>query len=106
VVENGASIDNVTGMNAKFANNNPADELNVVNLENGLGKSYGFPECTTIWNPYANPAGDPQLSKGDQITLRLDPTRDDTWCRNVSNNVPPILSFQVFKLVQSSCKFC
>jgi glucose/arabinose dehydrogenase len=108
VVENGASIDNVTGLTATFVNDNPADELNVVNLETGLGKSYGFPDCTTLWNPDADPIGDPQytlLSKGDQISLHLDPTRNDAWCRGVSNNVPPILSFQVSKLLNYAITF-
>jgi len=96
VVENGASIDNVTGLTATFVNDNPADEINLVNLDGDL-KFYGFPDCTTLWNPKADPIGDPQyvrLHKGDQISLLLEPDRDDAWCSSRANNVPPVLSFQ------------
>lgn len=99
VVENGASIDNVTGLTAAFVNDNPADELNLVTLSaDKEGKFYGFPDCTTLWNPDADPVGDPQytsLAKGSQISLHLLPERGDAWCQNVANNVPPALSFQV-----------
>lgn len=97
VVENGASIDNVTGLTATFVNDNPADEMNLVKV-NGSLDFYGFPDCTTLWNPQADPVGDPQyvgLKKGDQISLMLEPERDDAWCSSAINNVPPVLSFQV-----------
>ncbi|GJJ15126.1 hypothetical protein Clacol_009401 [Clathrus columnatus] len=55
VVENGASIDNISGLTTTFANDNPADELNKVFLDLPP-KSYGFPDCTTLWNPFADPA--------------------------------------------------
>ncbi|KAJ6604961.1 hypothetical protein B0H10DRAFT_1886759 [Mycena sp. CBHHK59/15] len=96
VVENGASIDNVTGLTATFVNDNPADEVNLVTLSGDL-KFYGFPDCTTLWNPQADPVGDPQyvgLERGDQISLLLEPERDDAWCSSSANNVPPVLSFQ------------
>ncbi|KAJ7146382.1 hypothetical protein C8R44DRAFT_864153 [Mycena epipterygia] len=96
VLENGASIDNVTGLTATFVNDNPADEINLVVL-NGDLKFYGFPDCTTLWNPQADPIGDPQyvgLKRGDQISLLLEPERDDAWCSSSANNVPPVLSFQ------------
>ncbi|KAJ7665631.1 hypothetical protein B0H17DRAFT_1210867 [Mycena rosella] len=96
VLENGASIDNVTGLTATFVNDNPADEMNLVTL-NGDLKFYGFPDCTTLWNPRADPVGDPQyvgLHKGDQISLLLEPARGDAWCSSKANNVPPVLSFQ------------
>lgn len=98
VVDNGASIDNVTGLTAAFVNDNPADELEFIDLEKGKGRFYGFPDCTTIWNPDADPVGDPQFTDfrtGEQLSLRLEPQRDDRWCQNVHNNVPPKLSFQV-----------
>ena len=63
-----------------------------------LGHSYGFPDCTTLWNPLADPVGVPQyvgLPKGDQISLNLDPERPDKWCRDPKNNLAPVLSFQV-----------
>ncbi|KAJ7834710.1 hypothetical protein B0H14DRAFT_2798033 [Mycena olivaceomarginata] len=96
VVENGASIDNVTGLTDTFVNDNPADEVNLVHL-NGTLQSYGFPDCTTLWNPQADPIGDPQyvdLLTGDQISLLLEADRDDAWCSSSANNVPSVLSFQ------------
>jgi len=96
VVENGASIDNVTGLTATFVNDNPADEMDLVKVD-GNPNFYGFPDCTTLWNPQADPVGDPQyvgLEKGDQISLMLEPERDDAWCSSAINNVPPVLSFQ------------
>ncbi|KAJ6454541.1 hypothetical protein C8R47DRAFT_1181150 [Mycena vitilis] len=96
VVENGASIDNVTGFTTAFVNDNPADEINLVHMNAGL-KFYGFPDCTTLWNATADPIGDPQythLETGDQISLFLEPERDDTWCASKANNAPPALSIQ------------
>ncbi|KAJ7621516.1 hypothetical protein DFH06DRAFT_1105462 [Mycena polygramma] len=96
VVENGASIDNVTGLTTAFVNDNPADEINLVHMDAGL-KFYGFPDCTTLWNATADPIGDPQyvhLETGDQISLLLEPERDDTWCASPANNAPPALSIQ------------
>ncbi|KAF7307527.1 NHL repeat-containing protein [Mycena indigotica] len=96
VVENGASIDNVTDLTAAFVNDNPADEINRVHLGGHL-KFFGFPDCTTLWNPTADPTGDPQyttLQRGDQISLKLLPERDDAWCSDPKNNVPPALTLQ------------
>ncbi|EIN09066.1 soluble quino protein glucose dehydrogenase, partial [Punctularia strigosozonata HHB-11173 SS5] len=101
VVDNGASIDNVTGLTAAFVNDNPADELNFVDLTGSDSSSsapfYGFPDCTTLWNPDADPAGDPQFTSfhtGEQFSLDLEPERDDAWCQDPANNVPPRISFQ------------
>ncbi|KAI0685086.1 hypothetical protein BC835DRAFT_1291082 [Cytidiella melzeri] len=101
VVDNGASIDNVTGLTATFVNDNPADELNHVPnpFSNNFSRNrfYGFPDCTTLWNPLADPTGDPEFihkRTGDQFSLRLEPERNDSWCRSAKNNVPPSLSFQ------------
>lgn len=103
VVENGASIDNVTtmGVTTKFVNDNPADELDVISYATDLKKFYGFPDCTTLWNPKADPVGVPQyagLSRGDQVSLKLEVDRGDEWCRKKSNNQVPLLSFQVRSL--------
>ena len=102
VVDNGASIDNVTGLTSTFVNDNPADELNRVKTPLSQNTShnrfYGFPDCTTLWNPLADPIGDPQfthLRTGDQFSLNLETDRNDSWCRSLQNNVPPRLSFQV-----------
>ncbi|GLB39996.1 putative pyrroloquinoline quinone binding [Lyophyllum shimeji] len=96
VVDNGASIDNVTsiGVTPKFANDNPADELDVISYATDRGKFYGFPDCTTLWNPDADPVGVPQyagLAPGDQISLNLGVGRDDKWCRDGANNKAAVL---------------
>lgn len=102
VVDNGASIDNVTGLTSTFFNDNPADELNLVQAplsnDSSRNRFYGFPDCTTLWNPLADPAGDPQfthLRTGAQFSLDLEADRNDSWCRSSQNNIPPRLSFQV-----------
>jgi len=95
VVENGASIDNVTGLTSIFVNDNPADELETVDLLSSA-VSYGFPDCTTLWNPTADPVGVPQyvnLPRGAQISLNLEPGRTDAWCRKLTHNRPPSLPF-------------
>lgn len=102
VVENGASVDNVTGLTAAFVNDNPADELELVTFDPAISvstpKSFGFPDCTTLWNPRADPIGDPQFlnkRRGDQFSLNLDTLHNDAFCQNSDNNRPPLLSFQV-----------
>ncbi|KAG7097828.1 hypothetical protein E1B28_005145 [Marasmius oreades] len=100
IVENGASIDNVTGLTPAFVNDNPADELEILApgvSSSALPKFFGFPDCSTLWNPQADPSGVPQYvgdHRGDQFSLHLDPVRDDQWCRQKNNNAPPKLSFQ------------
>ncbi|GJE86242.1 soluble quino protein glucose dehydrogenase [Phanerochaete sordida] len=99
VVDNGASIDNVTGLTAAFVNDNPADELEFVDAAAGAhaNRFYGFPDCTTVWNPRADPVGDPQFlnfTTGEQFSLELQPERDNAFCQDPKNNVPPRLSFQ------------
>ena len=103
VVDNGASIDNTTGLTAAFVNDNPADELEFVDLAAppAANRFYGFPDCTTIWDPAADPQGDPRFldfHTGEQFSLQLEPQRDDAWCQQPRNNVPPRLSFQVRNL--------
>lgn len=105
VVENGASIDSVKGITPKFANDNPADDLEFVSYSTNqaidkvsLGRYHGFPDCTTLWNPSADPVGVPQYTgrqRGAQISLNLDNTRNDDWCRNQTNTRLPSLNFQV-----------
>ena len=104
IVDNGASIDNVTGVT--FANDNPADEINRVTLSPNetLPPYFGFPDCSTLWNPEADPTGVPQyatFSRGAQFSFNLstissDSTgpRNDVWCQNVTNNQPPVFNFQ------------
>lgn len=101
VVDNGASIDNVTGLTAAFVNDNPADELEFVNLGASSANSthfFGFPDCTTVWNPKADPTGDSRFllfHTGEQFSLQLEPERNDSWCQDPKNNAPPRLAFQV-----------
>jgi glucose/arabinose dehydrogenase len=111
VAENGASLDNVLGFTPKFANDNPADELNLVTylttpVSTSPPKSYGFPDCTTLWNPSADPVGSPQyvgLTRGEQISLNLATIRNDTWCRTTPElNQPPALSFQVSAMLREA----
>jgi hypothetical protein len=103
IVENGASIDNVTGLTPAFVNDNPADELELATYPldptAAKPKSYGFPDCTTLWSPKADPVGVPKYvnwPRGAQFSLNLDKTRDDAWCNVTTNNEPPAVSFQVF----------
>lgn len=109
VVENGASIDNVTGLTAAFVNDNPADELELVSFDTAVStafpESFGFPDCTTLWNPQADPIGDPQFldkKRGDQFSLNLDPLHNDSFCQILENNHPPLLSFQVRRTIITS----
>ena len=106
VVENGASIDGTSNLTSTFVNDNPADELELVTFSSSIPtnesthsapQSYGFPDCTTLWNPVADPIGNPQFAdkkRGDQFSLQLDPTRGDDFCSNSKNNQPPVISFQ------------
>ncbi|KAI0789184.1 hypothetical protein C8Q75DRAFT_177587 [Abortiporus biennis] len=98
IIDNGASIGNVTGLTDTFVNDNPADELNVAEIQKGKENNFfGFPDCTTIWNPKVDPTGDPQFINfrtGEQFSLQLESERDDEWCQNIENNIPPRLSFQ------------
>jgi glucose/arabinose dehydrogenase len=106
VVENGASIDGTSNLTSTFVNDNPADELDLVTFSSlipttettqSAPQSYGFPDCTTLWNPVADPIGNPQFidkQRGDQFSLELDPTHGDDFCSNTKNNQPPVFSFQ------------
>ncbi|KAG5642240.1 hypothetical protein DXG03_003364 [Asterophora parasitica] len=100
-VENGASIDGAAGLTTQFVNDNPSDELNLVKYSTGpypaLPKSYGFPDCTSLWNGDADIAGVPQyagLPRGSQFSLNLDLLHNDAWCKDAAKNQPPLLHFQ------------
>ncbi|KAF9465596.1 hypothetical protein BDZ94DRAFT_1253498 [Collybia nuda] len=104
VADNAASIEKLPGFTPQFANGNPADEFNHVIYEmnpistSPVPISYGYPVCATLWNPSADPVGDPQyvgMHRGDQFSLQLTDAIDDSWCQNKTNlNQPPALSFQ------------
>ncbi|KAF8899269.1 hypothetical protein BD779DRAFT_1690909 [Infundibulicybe gibba] len=100
VVENGASIDGLVNFTAAFVNDNPADELELVTYSTASPSLtaappfFGFPDCTTLWNPNADPVGVPQyagLTRGAQFSLQLDATRNDAWCR--AHSVPLDIKF-------------
>lgn len=96
VVDNGASIDEVKGFTPVFANDNPSDELDLITLPSAT-VSYGFPDCISLWNPTADPVGNPQytgLKKGTQVSLNLEAKFTDKWCQDKSNNRPPALDLQ------------
>ncbi|KAF5379416.1 hypothetical protein D9615_006536 [Tricholomella constricta] len=102
VVENGASINSVKGITPLFANDNPSDELEFVRYPTSSPStiapdSYGYPDCTSLWNGDADPAGVPQyvgFPRGSQISLNLDALHDASWCKDPANNQPPSLNFQ------------
>ncbi|KDQ17343.1 hypothetical protein BOTBODRAFT_53460 [Botryobasidium botryosum FD-172 SS1] len=92
-VEN--SADDLQWKNQDVHQDNPAEELNVVDLKGGgAGGFYGYPSCFTTWS------GMQGLSTGDQFSIELDKggsgnvTRDDSWCSNSANNVRPEMNFQ------------
>lgn len=107
VVENSASIENVTGLTATFANDNPADEIESLtmlpSINNTTGPFFGFPDCATLWNGSADPVGVPQFKRvprGTQFSLKLPDVSGttphlDPWCQDMSDNRPPAFSFQV-----------
>ncbi|KAF8075236.1 hypothetical protein FPV67DRAFT_1446178 [Lyophyllum atratum] len=101
VVENGASVDDVTGFTTAFVNDNPADELEQVTYSTAsttaAPKAFGYPDCISLWNPNADPVGVPQyvgLPRGAQVSLNLDTVHNDAWCQNTANDRPPSLNFQ------------
>ncbi|TFY77022.1 hypothetical protein EWM64_g6991 [Hericium alpestre] len=103
IVENGASIDNVTGLTPAFVNDNPADEAEALDL-NQEAPFFGFPDCTTMWNGNADPAGVPRYAgyaRGRQFSLHLEQGLDDAWCqdcritsrRRLASSVPLDIKF-------------
>ncbi|KAG6865683.1 hypothetical protein C0991_000296 [Blastosporella zonata] len=105
VVDNAAELsDNITEFSTAFAVSNPADELQRVQYTIASDgtipppKFYGYPDCATVWNPEADPSNVPSFlgtHKGTQFSVGLNETRNDTWCSNVINNVPPVLAYEV-----------
>ncbi|KAG6832762.1 hypothetical protein H0H87_000415 [Tephrocybe sp. NHM501043] len=105
VVDNAAELSaNITKFSTVFAVSNPADELQhvqyAVENDNTIPppRFYGYPDCATVWDPQADPSNVPSFlgtHKGTQFSVGLNQTRDDVWCSNATNNVPPVLSFEV-----------
>jgi len=95
-VEN--SSDNIRWKGQDVHNDNPAEELNLIDLAkrgaaNG-GNYFGYPSCFTAWS---NMNG---LQTGDQFSFEMETggghnaTRTDAWCSNTNNVARPTLSFQ------------
>ncbi|KAG6835787.1 hypothetical protein H0H93_014681 [Arthromyces matolae] len=105
VVDNAAELsDNFTEFSTAFAVSNPADESQhvqyTINSDGTITppKFYGSPDCATIWNPQADPGNVTAFlgtHKGTQFSLNLNATRNDAWCSNTNNNVPPVTAFEV-----------
>ncbi|TFK60696.1 soluble quino protein glucose dehydrogenase [Pluteus cervinus] len=70
-------------------NNNPADELNVVDLDNITGGFYGYPSCATVWDP----TGFGNFTTGEQFAFTYT-LLNDTSCQSPDINTPPMLTFQ------------
>ncbi|TFK61401.1 soluble quino protein glucose dehydrogenase [Pluteus cervinus] len=88
-VEN--SVDEVTWNGKDVHTDNPAEELNVVDLNNISGASYGYPNCYTAWDmsSFSGP------STGGQFTAGSDNASiSDAFCSNTTNVVPPALNFE------------
>ncbi|KAG6916267.1 hypothetical protein DXG01_007611 [Tephrocybe rancida] len=104
VVDNAAELSaNITKFSTVFSASNPADEMQRVQYAVASDgtipppRFYGFPDCATVWNPQADPSNVPSFlgtHKGTQFSVGLNQTRDDAWCSNKTNNVPPVLSFE------------
>ncbi|KAF8147473.1 hypothetical protein B0H34DRAFT_739271 [Crassisporium funariophilum] len=91
VVENGASIDNVTGLTPLFVNDNPADELElclrvtVFLIAQRCGTHARTRlETLSFWTG----------SEGTNLASIWNHPGAIPWCQNKANNEPPVLSFQ------------
>ncbi|KAI5118404.1 hypothetical protein M0805_007538 [Coniferiporia weirii] len=90
VVENGASLNTVIGDSG--STDNPADELEFVELQGQSVKFYGFPFCHTGFAPLPAPFN--VEKPGDQFSINSTTGRDNAYCRNPALNIPPRLIFQ------------
>lgn len=101
--------------NAPAQQDNPAEELNLIDLSNpsSVGSFFGYPNCYTAvrsssrcivvtsklnnppqWNFTADGAPS-TFGVGDQFSIPINGSRDDAWCADTVNNVRPVLSLQV-----------
>lgn len=73
-----------------YFQDNPAEELNVVDLSN-INHYYGYPQCLTVWDmsQVNSQAG---LRTGDQFSVVNNVSHQQ--CANKTWNVPPRLSMQ------------
>jgi len=85
-VDNGADLLNRPDLGGEIWADNPAEEMNKFNLP--AGRHYGYPYC---WSTYKLL----DLAPGTQYTwpnFLNDGSYTDSYCQNLNNNVPPILS--------------
>ncbi|KAG9097319.1 hypothetical protein FRC07_010805 [Ceratobasidium sp. 392] len=102
-VEN--SADDVRWQNVDVHQDNPAEELNLIPLNNTAStpdaqKYYGYPTCYTAWDSSSPSLASqsPQFSfqTGSQFSIRNPGpgVQDDNWCGTDANNIKPRLSMQ------------
>ncbi|CAE6493656.1 unnamed protein product [Rhizoctonia solani] len=97
-VEN--SSDNVFWRGVDVHQENPAEELNRIPLNNisstpDAQKFYGYPWCYTAWDSSALTSSSFTFPTGSQFSIRNPPdTPDDAWCSADQNNIKPVLSMQ------------
>ena len=65
-------------------NDNPAEEINL--LDGPAGTFYGYPQCFSAYKLDNYPKGTQFAWPPANITQ----PRDDAWCRNTTNNKPPV----------------
>ncbi|KAJ3347328.1 hypothetical protein HDU83_002184 [Entophlyctis luteolus] len=73
---------------ADFHNDSPVEEVNLLSEK---GSFYGYPFCFTAGNLSSN--FDSDSFRGLQYSWTkngIDGIRDDIWCRNTTNNQPPV----------------
>ncbi|KAG8926641.1 hypothetical protein FRC02_008764 [Tulasnella sp. 418] len=92
-VENSADEVRYNGVDVHL--NNPAEELNLLDLSNTntSGPFYGYPSCFTVWNMTADIQTQTNLRTGDQFSIETGTERNDAWCQDPSNVARPVLSF-------------
>ncbi|KAG9074603.1 hypothetical protein FS749_013810 [Ceratobasidium sp. UAMH 11750] len=100
-VEN--SVDDIRWQNVDVHQDNPAEELNLIRLNNtsttpDAQKYYGYPTCYTAWDSSSLTTSSPPFTfqTGEQFSIRTPGpgVQDDTWCNNEANNIKPRLSMQ------------
>ncbi|KAJ3030218.1 UNVERIFIED_CONTAM: hypothetical protein HDU68_009742 [Siphonaria sp. JEL0065] len=79
---------NGTSGDVDFHNDSPVEEINLLDEQ---GAFYGYPYCFTAGNVTLGFDSDP--SRGRQwswVKGGIDGKHDDDWCRNITNNKPPV----------------
>jgi len=84
--DNGA--DDATWKGQSVATDNPADELNVINLSNPVGGFFGYPNCATAWDMTS--ISGPKT--GEQFSVTS--SSNDTFCNTPSSVNRPVLAIE------------